>query len=142
MAARILRLRQQAIPVPAPAPAGAAWEGAVRFHFWRGASGRRYLHTVYALIECPPLPKANYILVRREADGGLTALHVGCGESDAPTLNLACIRQRAAVLGANEVHVHLLPDSDAQRRLVTCDLRAGVFGELSAEPSRGPGVHA
>jgi hypothetical protein len=107
-----------------------------RIHFWRGASGRRYVHAVYGLIECPPLPKASYVLARREADGCRKVLHIGNGTSSAPTLNLAQVRQRGASLGANEVHVHFLADSDEERRLVTCDLRAGQFRELSPEPSR------
>ena len=56
--------------------------------------------------------------------------------SDAATLNLAQVRQRGAQLGANEVHVHFLADTETQRRLVMCDLRAGQFGELSSEPTR------
>src|SRR5215510_11037456 len=42
------------------------------FHYWRGASGRRYLHSVYTLIGCPALPRANYILVRRHDNGSRT----------------------------------------------------------------------
>ena len=107
-----------------------------RLHFWRGASGKRYVHSVYSLIECPPLPKAMYLLVHRNKDGQRQVLHIGCGQSDAPTLNLARVRQRGAQLGANEVHVHFLAETEAQRRLVTCDLRAGQFGELCSEPTR------
>ncbi len=36
-----------------------------RFQFWTGASGKRYVHTVYSLFDCPTLEDANYILVRR-----------------------------------------------------------------------------
>ena len=85
-----------------------------RQHLWRGASGRAYVHSVYSLIECPPLPKASYVLVRREADGRRVALHVGLGRSDTATLNLAQVRQRGAQLGANEVHVHFPARSDAE----------------------------
>jgi hypothetical protein len=34
------------------------------------------------------------------------------------------------------VHVHFLAEDEARRGLVACDLRAGQFGELSAEPTR------
>ena len=107
-----------------------------RLHFWRGASAKRYVHTVYSLIECPPLPRAMYLLVHRDKDGQRKVLHIGRGRSDAATLNLAQVRQRGAQLGANEVHVHFLAETEAQRQLVTCDLRAGQFGELSSEPTR------
>ncbi len=138
MAARILSLApvQRRAPAPEPVALGMPQDLPARLHFWRGASAKRYVHTVYSLIECPPLPKAMYLLVHRSKDGRREVLHVGSGESDAPTLNLARIRQRGAQLGANEVHVHFLAETEAQRRLVTCDLRAGQFGELACEPSR------
>ncbi len=63
-------------------------------------------------------------------------LHIASGTSDAPTLNLARIRQRGATLGANEVHVHALAGTDDERQLVVCDLRAGQFGALADEPAR------
>jgi hypothetical protein len=137
MAAQILTLAQTArrrLFSPPPA-ADFATDKAARCQFWRGASGRRYVHTVYSLIECPPVPQATYLLVRREGDGNCRVLHIASGESGAPTLNLARIRQHGAALGANEVHVHLLAETEAQRRLVVCDLRAGLFGALSAEPA-------
>jgi hypothetical protein len=74
------------------------------------------------------------VLVRRDRHGVPAALHVGLGESDVPTLNLAQVRRRGAQLGANEVHVHLQAASQDERRLVVCDLRAGLFGTLTAEP--------
>ena len=61
-------------------------------------------------------------------------LHIGSGQSDAATLNLAGVRQRGAQLGANEVHVHFAAAPDAARTLVLCDLRAGQLGSLASEP--------
>lgn len=105
-----------------------------RFQFWRGATGERYLHTVYGLLDCPTLPAANYILVRRVQTGERTALRVGRTAHAAPTLNLAEIRHRAAQLGANEVHVHFIPDTEQERRIVELDLHARLFA--------GPGAGA
>ena len=124
------------VPAPEPVALGVPQDLPARLHFWRGASGKRYVHTVYSLIECPPLPKAMYLLVHRNKDGRRQVLHIGCGQDEAPTLNLARVRQRGAQLGANEVHVHFLAETEPQRRLVTCDLRAGQFGELCAVPTR------
>jgi hypothetical protein len=104
-------------------------------HVWRGASGKGYAHKVYSLIECPPLPKAIYILVRRDQRGQRQTLHIGLAQSETPTLNLAQVRQKGAQLGANEVHVHTLAHTDATRLLVACDLRAGQFGALGSEPA-------
>src|SRR5262245_1740693 len=136
MAARIVSSlpRRAAVPAPAALPDAAP----VHQHMWRGASGRSYAHSVYSLIACPPLPVASYVLVRRDQRGRRTALRVGFGQSDAPTLNLAQVRQRGAQLGANEVHVHFTAASDDERRLVACDLRAGLFGTLAAEPMNAP----
>jgi hypothetical protein len=105
-----------------------------RQHLWRGASGLAYVHRVYSLIECPPLPKATYVLVQRAADGRRRPLHVGLGRNEASTLNLAQVRQRGAQLGANEVHVYFAALSDADRALVASDLRVGQFGALAGEP--------
>lgn len=127
MPARVVSLdRHQAAPHP-----GLPLRDGVRQHVWRGASGREYAHRVYHLLECPPLPKAGYVLVRRDESGRCTPLIVGVGQSDAPTLNLAEVRQRAAQAGANEVHVHVGAASAAEHRLTACDLRAGLFGTLA-----------
>jgi hypothetical protein len=141
MAARILTLAHAAErhEMPAVRLAAPVLDDVACCHYWRGASGRRYVHTVYSLIECPPLPKATYLLARRSGDGSRQVLHIASGESSAPTLNLARIRQLGATFGANEVHVHYLAEAESQRRLITCDLRAGLFGALSAEPARASG---
>jgi hypothetical protein len=138
MAAQIVSLAPQrrSIAAPAPVALGVPQDLPGRLHFWRGASGRRYVHTVYSLIECPPLPRAIYLLVRRDKSGQRSVLNISAGDSDAPTLNLARVRQRGAQLGANEVHVHFLSDKEVDRQLALCDLRAGQFGELASEPTR------
>jgi hypothetical protein len=94
------------------------------------------MHSVFSLIECPPLPRMAYVLVRHDANGERHALHIASGQSDAPTLNLAHIRQRGATLGANEVHVYVPAATDDERHLVVCDLRAGQFGALAEEPAQ------
>jgi hypothetical protein len=92
------------------------------FHYWRGRSGQRYLHTVYSLIGCPALPQANYILVRRDDDGTREALAFGQTKDDAMSVNLAHLRHEGAKLGANEVHIHLLADTASERNQVETDL--------------------
>ena len=126
----------QAPVIPAPLALGLPQQVPARQHLWRGASGQAYVLSVYSLIDCPPLPKATFVLVRRQADGRRLALHVGLARTDTATLNLAQVRQRGAQLGANEVHVCFLPPSNAEHALVACDLRAGQFGTLAGEPQR------
>ncbi len=108
-----------------PAHVKTAGDLAGRFHFWSGASGRRYVHTVYSLIECPAVPAGNYILVHRDAEGRRLVLAVGRVGHAAGSLNLAEIRRRGAELGANEVHIHLLAPNAKQSRLIETDLRSG-----------------
>lgn len=97
------------------------------FQFWSGASGKRYVHTVYSLVECPALPAANYVLVRRDANGRCQALAVGRLTNTTPSINVAEIRQRGALLGATEVHIHLLADGKRQMKLIEQDVRSGQF---------------
>lgn len=96
-----------------------------RFHFWSGASGQRYVHTVYDLLDCPEVPAANFLLVHRDASGNRSVLAIGHLKHRAASLNLAELRHRGARLGANEVHVHLLAPSAHQRCMIELDLRAG-----------------
>ena len=103
------------------------------FHYWYGASGKRYLHSVYSLTNCPIMPKANYIMVKREPSGALTALRVSKTVENSSSLNLAHLRHKAAQIGANEIHIHALADTQKERRLAEMDLRAGLFSHLSAE---------
>jgi hypothetical protein len=138
MSARILSPARIAERQPSPGPVlvEALLDRAGGVYSWQGASGQRYAHSIFSLIECPPLPKVAYALVRRDAAGARHVLHIASGTSDAPTLNLARIRQRGATVGANEVHVHALAGTDDERQLVVCDLRAGQFGALADEPAR------
>ena len=119
-----VRVRRSSSKAIAPVQASEI-EAGTRFHFWTGASGKRYVHTVYSLFDCPPIGVANYVLVKREASGKRSALSIGRIAHDAPSLNLAEIRQRGAELGANEVHIHLLAGSTKQSKLVEFDLKTG-----------------
>jgi hypothetical protein len=114
----------------APAPAQPT-DTAPRFHFWTGASGKRYVHTVYSLFDCPPLGIASYVLVRRASRAERTVLAIGRLSNEQGSLNLAEIRQRAATLGADEVHVHLLATSVSECQAVEIDLRTAQFAARS-----------
>lgn len=102
-------------------------EAPPRFHFWTGASGKRYVHTVYSLFDCPTLEDANYILVRRSDRSRRTVLAIGRLANRCPTQNLAEIRQHSAALGADEVHVHLLASSSQEAEAVEADLITAQF---------------
>jgi len=146
MSARIIELaefrshRPENVEVP-PAADTTASEAA-RFCFWTGASGKRYVHTVYKLVDCPALPAGNYVLVRRGAKGRREILSVGRVTHSAPSLNLAEIRQRGAEIGADEVHVHLLAETPRLRKLVEFDLCTGqVAADLGRSANNGSVRH-
>ena len=95
-----------------------------RFEFWAGATGTCYVHSVFALHACPPIPKSVFLIVTRDSNGAQTIHHVGQCTHDTDTLNLAYIRQTAAEFGANEVHVHFLASGHRDRAQVAFDLSA------------------
>lgn len=96
------------------------------FRYWRGRSGRRYLHTVYALAEWPGYAQANVIFVARQGD---VRSVVWIGRADdcdnaGKDGDMAALIARMTRLGATEVHVHLLAGSQRARSAVETDLRA------------------
>lgn len=98
-----------------------------RFWYWFGASGRRYIHSVYHADRCPPLPGAVFIAVKRT--GALrTALSVGRFSVFWDLHGLPDIGR-----GADEFHVHLLARGEEDARDIAADL-ARALAEVS--PSR------
>jgi hypothetical protein len=114
------------MPQAASHPASSAVATASPFQFWSGATGTRYVHTIYNLFECPPIAPANYILVKRHLDGRRTVLSIGRLVNSCATINLADVRQRCAQLGANEIHVHLLAEGLDASTEIEADLRRSL----------------
>lgn len=130
MSAEIIRLADVRVRRAAATPVETSqseFEAPTRFHFWTGATGKRYVHTVYSLFDCPPVGIANYVLVRRDGRATRTILAIGRVAGEAASLNLAEIRQRGAQLGADEVHIHLLATSPQDSQAVEVDLRTAQF---------------
>lgn len=99
-----------------------------RFWFWNGASGQRYIHSVYHHDDCPPLPGAIFIEVIRMADGTRKALRAG---RFAPFWDMPMHAAARLDDHCREVHVHLLADGDSDAARVLDDLRAGL--DLAAD---------
>lgn len=99
---------------------------------WRGGSGRCFTHTIYSLIGCPAVESANFILVRRSADGRRHVLGIGHTETDTASLNLARIRREGATLGANEVHIYSQAQSDQARAAIDFDIAAALETSAAA----------
>jgi hypothetical protein len=103
-------------------PYGALGE---RFHFWIGASGRRYVCSVFAAadaaLEALDLTHAIVIAVERSRDGSCRALSI------VPNgLPLRLHSSAGNWLGGrapNEFHVHLLPTTRDERNAGLLDLQ-------------------
>lgn len=106
-------------------------ESADRFWYWSGRSGRRYIHSVYALATCPPLPGAVYIAVRRNS-GVPVPVAVALGRFPAilDRVGIDRLRRRLSALGASELHVHLLSRSESEAEAVRNDLAAAIDPQL------------
>lgn len=94
------------------------------FAFWNGISGMRYVHTVYALLDCPEIPDCNIVLVRTSANGDRERLRVMQIETGAGCSNLAEVRRAAAEIGANEIHIHFLAGNTQHRAMIVSDISA------------------
>lgn len=94
-----------------------------RFWYWRGASGRRYIHSIYAWGDCPPVPGAVFVAVKRV--GGMR-IAVAAARF-ATVWDEACATFRG--LDADEVHVHLLARDSAHADAVLADLNRGLDDE-------------
>jgi hypothetical protein len=99
-----------------------------RCWFWRGASGRHYIHTVYRPGSCPPFPGAVYVAVKRRGDLR-HALAVG---SFSDFWNAALGLQAIDSRGADEIHVHLLARNPAAVIAVVADIQAAMNGKPGA----------
>jgi hypothetical protein len=112
-------------PLELPSSPGCENETESRFWYWHGASGRRYIHTVYRPETCPPLPGAVFLAVKRL--GNLRTVlgarrFAGLWDVNIPAGNAA----HWASLGANEIHVHLLSRDETEARRIAADLQAAL----------------
>ena len=92
-----------------------------RFWYWRGASGRNYIHSIYPVDACPPLAGAVYVAVKR---AGSSRLPVALGRF--PTCWDVSRKDLTGLAGADELHVHLLARDEAACGAVLDDLRVAA----------------
>ena len=91
-----------------------------RFWYWRGASGRSLIHSIYPVHACPPLPGAVYVVVRREG-GERHAEAVGRFPSTIEEWPDGRFHISKHDLG-DEIHVHLLARDDRSADEIQRDL--------------------
>ena len=107
-----------------------------RFWYWHGASGRRYIHSVYPAQYCPMLPAAVYISVRRLGDDRFVPLAIEVGGVIDELAGTYC-----AADGADEVHVHLLAEDSREARQVKDDLKARLYATSGTRQSSEPSAN-
>ncbi len=97
-----------------------------RFWYWRGKSGTRYIHSIYAPDACPPLPGAIFVTVQKLTSGNRAAVEVGRFCQDWDYVQGVIDDYRVGFSGIDEIHVHLLARSDDNADEVMHDLVAGI----------------
>jgi hypothetical protein len=96
---------------------------AQRFWYWRGASGRAYIHSIYSRQLCPRLAGAIYLIV--DASGASRqVISVGRLSADG-TLP----EDRRPGHAIEEIHVHLLARDFTAAEQIASDLRAALHSE-------------
>ena len=99
-----------------------------RFWYWRGISGRRYIHSVYPADACPPLPGAVYVLVKKTGtlrtalSSGLLSEWSGALSPDVASSGL-------------ELHVHLMAATPVEAQAIAADLAQALAWPGSPETS-------
>lgn len=108
-----------------------------RFWYWRGASGRSYIHSIYPAGGCPPLPGAVYVAVKNSG-GYREVLAVGrfacCWDGSLGGFEAS----RLLPAEADEIHVHLLARDNSAANAVLDDLVSATDVDLEpAHPAFG-----
>ena len=116
------------LPEPDAEPLAALADEALspRFCAWRGASGRRYIASVYPASACPAYCDAVLIAVAAGADGRRRILAV----ADTGVFPEPVVARLAATFtplaDRLEFHLHLLAATPAERRAALDDLSAAA----------------
>jgi hypothetical protein len=108
-----------AVSTPLRALEGGALD--TRFRSWTGASGRRYVFSVFSQNSCPTFEHAVALIATLGRDGERRAIAVedtGCF----PDISLAKGVATIPTGDAFEVHIHLLATSRMERAALVADL--------------------
>ncbi len=92
---------------------------------WRGRSGRRYIVGVHPLTETELLEVTDAVILAVKRDRTGTGLIVDAAMAAAEPAEQTRMRWLAKVqgLGATELHIHRLAETEADRRAIFEDLR-------------------
>lgn len=108
-----------------------------RFWYWHGASGQRYIHSIYRPDLCPRVDGAVYVVVA--VKGGVRrAVSVGRFGSAPESAGSPPLRQQAGE--GEEIHVHLLSRDDEGAIRVLRDLLSAMSTAPQAPQEPRPQV--
>ena len=104
-------------------------------HWWQGASGRWWITTIFPLTIPSFSAGCVYVMARRMPDGQRVPMYIGQTEDSRERMreHLSNKMLLAAVLGANELHLHFLATTKDQRLAVETDLRNGHLTALNSQ---------
>ena len=97
-----------------------------RFCAWRGASGRRYIASVYDARACPAYCDAALIAVAAAPDGRRHIVALADTGAFPEPVVARLARTPAPLAGRLELHLHLLAATTAERRAALDDLAAAA----------------
>lgn len=92
---------------------------------WRGRSGRRYIVGVHPLNETELLDVTNAVIlaVKRDRSGHATVVDAAMAASDPSEETRMRWLAKVRGLGATELHIHRLAETEDDRRAIFEDLR-------------------
>lgn len=97
-----------------------------RFCSWRGASGRRYIVSIYEPQSCPAYCNAVLVAVAVAPDGRRRAVALADTGVFPEPLLARLARSLSTTSAQIEFHLHLLAASSAERRAALADLAAAA----------------
>ncbi|TBH00386.1 GIY-YIG nuclease family protein [Rhizobium leguminosarum] len=108
-----------------------------QFHRWQGRSGQWWITTVFPLFSSHITGASVYVMVRRDDTGRAHPLYIGQTSDTARRMeeHLHDKVLQAIRLGGNELHVHLLAKTEAERFAIETDLRNGHDAPLNCQSS-------
>jgi len=98
-----------------------------RFWYWNGKSGRRYIHSVFRPEECPFLPGAIYLGVRKHGGDLREVLVMGQFAPELPEWAGYLPAELADNPEIDEIDVHLLAETPQDVARAMADLAAILF---------------
>lgn len=106
-----------------------------RIGWWRGASGAEWITSAYPIDRFFMTGPGVYVLAKMDLSGRCHALYVGQTD-DLDRRMYEHMRGKlplAQLLGANEIHVHLLAKTRAERFEIETDLRRRLSPTLNLQ---------